>query len=103
MPDPRPERKIIMARRVARRWVARVAEPEYRFQVLAGPFDFRNLPNLLRAFRDGKVAVEGIKAIPDLGVKEEAESVSVWSKDREALLALNKWFEGRGFETTGVW
>ena len=99
----RAERKVVMERAVARRWIGRVAHTEYRLRVLYGATEFKNLPNLLRAFRDGKVAVKGVRVIADLGVKEDFDGIELWSSDRDALAGLQTWFEGRGFETTGVW
>jgi len=92
-----------MARRVARRWVSRVAHTEYRFKVLLGAREIRNLPGLLRSFRDGKVAMIDVPRIADLGVREGFDYVDIWSRDRKGLVALKDWFEKRGFETTGVW
>jgi hypothetical protein len=104
MPKPvQGERKVIMARRVAAKWIQRTARAEYRFDVLATPSDLRQISNMLRAFRDGKVAVRGIPRIPDLGLQEQGDTFAVWSRDRKAILALEKWFEARGFETSGVW
>lgn len=96
-------KRVILVRAVARRWVSRVARVEYRFQVLYGPREIKRLPKLLRAHRDGKVAMAGIKPVPDLGIREGFDAVELWSTDREALDALKGWFEKRGFETTGVW
>lgn len=92
-----------MAKRVARRWLRRVATSEYRFEVLFGAREIRNLPGVLRSFRDGKIAMEGVPTISDLGVRETFDSISMWSSDRKGLIALKDWFEKRGFETTGVW
>jgi len=92
-----------MSKRVAARWIARKAKAEYRFSVLMGTREIRNLPNLLRSMRDGKLAMEGVPCIPDLGVKESFDKVEMWSNDREAMIKLVDWFERRGFDTTGVW
>ena len=97
------EKRVVMVKRVAARWIRRVARPEYRFQVLLGAREIKNLPGLLRSFRDGKIAMENVPVISDLGVKGSFDSVSVWSSNREALIKLKNWFEKRGFETTGVW
>ena len=97
------ERRVVRAREVARKWVSRVSHVEYRLKILYGPFEIRNLPNLLRSFRDGKVAMAGVPPLKDLGVKEDFDYIEVWSKNREALLSLKDWFEKRGFETSGVW
>ena len=97
------EHRVVMARQVAMRWLAGLAQPEYRFDVLYGAKRIRNLPNLLRSFRDRKASLEGVPAIADLGVRENGDSISLWSGNREQLQALQGWFEKRGFETTGVW
>jgi len=68
-----------------------------------GATEFKNLPNLLRAFRDGKVNIKGLEVIPDLGVKEDFDAIEVWSGNHVALARLGQWAEDRGFETTGVW
>jgi len=97
------ERRVVMAKRLAARWVARKAKAEYRFSVLYGAREIRNLPNLLRSFRDGKVAMEDAPRVADLGVRESFDSLTLWSNDREGMVSLKDWFEKRGFETTGVW
>ena len=98
-----PKKEVVMARRVAARWVSRMAAPEYRFRILLGGNEIRNLPSLLRSFRDGKVAMDGVTPIRDLGVREAGDYIEVWSRRWGDLLALSQWFEKRGFETTGVW
>ncbi len=98
-----PQKRVVMIKRVARKWVARIAHPEYRFRVLLGAREIRNLPGLLRSFRDGKITMGDVPRVADLGIKEGFDSLAVWSKDREGLLKLSEWFEKRGFETTGVW
>lgn len=98
-----PEKRVLMARRVAARWLARVAQAEYRFDVLYGSSEIRNLPNLLRSFRDGKLAMEGVPRVQNLGIRDSADALSLWSNDREGMLALKEWFEKRGYETTGIW
>lgn len=102
MPDRGTEKRVVMAHNVARRWIGRVARAEYRVRVLYGATDFKNLTNLLRCFRDGKVAMKGLAKIPDMGIKEDFDGIDVWSSDREALVMLNTWFESKGFETSGV-
>ena len=92
-----------MAKAVAKRWLAKVASAEYRLRVLYGAREYKNLPNLLRAFRDGKVALTQAPVVRDLGVKEDFDGIEVWSHDYEGLLKLSAWFEKQGFETTGVW
>lgn len=96
-------KRVVMAKRVAARWIARKAKAEYRFSVLLGAREIRNLPNLLRSMRDAKLAMVDVPIIPDLGVQEAFDKITLWSSDREAMLKLCNWFERRGFDTTGVW
>ena len=99
----RPDKRVVNVRAVARRWVARVAEPEFRVRVLLGMREIRNLPSLLRSFRDSRVAMQDVPTIGDLGIKEHFDSLELWSRDREKLIKLAAWFEKRGFDTSGVW
>jgi hypothetical protein len=97
------EKRVVMVRRVARKWIQRVAQAEYRLKILYGPVEIRNLPNLLKSLRDGRIGMDGVRPIFDLGVKESFDALEVWSRDREALIQLKNWFEKRGFETSGIW
>jgi len=93
-----------MAKEVARRWLSRLAREEHRLRILYGAArETRNLPNLLRSFRDRKATFPGIDPIRDLGILEGFDFVEVWSKDRVGLEKLRDWFEGRGHETSGIW
>jgi len=57
----------------------------------------------MKSLRDGKIAMEGVETIPDLGVRGGFDSIELWSGNREKLAKLQAWFEKRGHETTGVW
>jgi len=103
MPDEPRERRVIMAKRVATRWLLRVAQSEYRLTVFYGAKGSQNLANLLRCFRDGKVAMRGVNPLSDLGVRDHGDAVEIWTTSREAMIQLKEWFEKRGHETTGVW
>jgi len=103
MPEKLPEKKVLMTRRVAERWLRAVMYPEYRFKVLYSGKDFHNMVGMMHSFRDGKIAVSGVPQIADLGVKDGFDGLEVWSKDHDGLVALQGWFEKRGFETTGIW
>ena len=96
------EKRIVMAKEVARRYLEARAHPEFRFSVLYGAKAVKNVFGLLRSFRDGKIAMEGVKPLPDLGVREEFDKLTVWSSNKQAIESLQDWFEKRGFETTGV-
>jgi len=97
------ERRVVMAKRLAQRWVKDRARPEHRLTVYYGSQHIKNLTGLLRSFRDEKLRIGSVEPITDLGIKDSIDSLTLWSSDREGLLALNKWFEARDFETSGVW
>ncbi len=93
-----------MARRLAKRWVEENATPEFRLKAYkSASRELRNLPGLLKSFRNGKLKINGIDPIVDLGVKMGFDHVIVWSKNREGLIELDKWLQRSGCETTGVW
>lgn len=98
------EHRILMKKRIARRWVLSHIRPESRITVYYGADDVSRIPSLLRSFRDGKVKLAGVDIkIPDLGVQERFDAFEVWSSDKESMVVLNKWLEDRGFQTSGVW
>lgn len=101
--DRKTVRRVMMSRKVASAWITKVATPEFRFRVLSGHKDLRRMVSLLRSFRDAKVKIAGLSPLPDLGVREDGGSLTVWSSRREAIVTLKDWFEKRGYETTGVW
>jgi len=100
---PTEEKQIVMAKTLARRWLGKVASAEYRVRVMYSSREYRNLPNLLRAFRDGKVRIAGLAPVKDMGIRDEFDFVEVWSRDHAGLLRLGQWFEKQGFDTTGIW
>jgi len=102
MPEGK-ERRVVMEKRIATRWLIRVACSEYRLTVFYGAKGSQNLANLLRCFRDGKVAMKGVPPLRDLGVRDHGDSVEMWGTHREAMIQLKDWFEKRGYETTGIW
>jgi hypothetical protein len=97
------EKRVLMTKRVAAKWLRAVSFPEYRIRVLYGAHEIRNLPSLLHSFRDGKVAMQDVTRVADLGVKADFDGLTLWSRDHDGLQALGNWFEKRGFETTGIW
>jgi hypothetical protein len=103
MAEEASERRVVMAKRVARRWLKANTHPEYRLKVYYGPREIRGLPALLRSFRDAKLKVGSIDPIKDLGIKEEFDHFMIWSSDHDGLVQLKEWFETRGCETTGIW
>ena len=103
MPDHPSERRVLMARSLARRWLEDQSHPEHRVTVYFVGREARGYPSLLRSFRDSRLRIGSIEPITDLGVSEGFDSVTLWSSNREGLAKLAAWFEERGFETTGVW
>ena len=92
MKDKQPSvRRVVMAKRVATKWLSERAVPEYRLRVYHGfGRESRNLPGLLRSFRDGKVKIAGAESVPDLGVKPGFDFIDLWSNNRTALHELEK-------------
>lgn len=96
-------KRVVLAKVVAKRWLEANVHPEYRLTVYAGPIEINRVPSLLRSFRDAKLKIGNVNPILDLGIKEGFDHMELWSSDREGLQKLQAWFEGRGCETTGVW
>lgn len=96
------ERRVVMARNVARDWLVSRAKPEYRFRVYHNQ-DLRPYANLLRSFRDKRFKLAGVEDIPDLGVREKTGSLMVWSNDWKALMSLKTFFEKKGMDTSWIW
>lgn len=96
-------RRVIMARNVAARWLQKKARGEYRLTIYQTADNTRNLPSLLRSYRDGRIKMAGVTGMTDMGMKEGFDTLSVWSSDREGLISLRTWLERRGIETSGIW
>ena len=96
------ERRVIMAKALAKRFLAGEMRAEYRLRVYHD-HEIRNLGGLLRSFRDGKVAMSGVLPVSDLGIRDGYDHIEIWSRNREALKTLENWFAKRGFITTGLW
>lgn len=96
-------KRVVLAKVVAKRWLEANVQPEYRLTVYAGAKEIKGVPSLLRSFRDAKLKIGSVDPIPDLGIQEGFDHITVWSSDREGLQRLQGWFEDRGCETTGVW
>ena len=92
-----------MAKRVAEKWLQERAVPEHRLTVFSSSSSPRNLPALLRSFRDAKTRIARIAPIQDLGVKVSSERLELWTSDREGLIKLNGWLMKNGCETSGIW
>jgi len=92
-----------MAKRVADIWLRNHAEPEYRLTVYRGySREARNLPGLLRSFRDGKTRFAGLKPVSDLGIKMAFDHLTLWSRDQQGLQHLETALQKMGCETSGV-
>ena len=97
-------KRVLMARRLAKKWVLRKARPEYRLTIYrSATRDLRNLPDLLKSFRDGKVRIGDVDPISDLGVNPGFDNCEIWTTDKEKLKKLDAWFQKVGCETTGIW
>ena len=97
------EVRIVMAKAIAEKWLEARANKEYRLNIYFGMRNIKNLPDLLRSFRDEKITIAGVRPLSDLGISENFDGLQVWSANREALVTLKDWVETRGLETSGVW
>ena len=97
------EKRIVMAKRGAARWVEAHATPHHRLTVYLAADSTVNIPAALRAFRNGNIRLASVPPMPDLGLQVGFDHLAVWSQDRTAMLALEKWLQERGCETIGVW
>ena len=104
-PSKPSETRVVLARRLAARWLSERASPEYRVKVytVGSAREKKQLPNLLRSFRDARVHIGSMEPIPDLGVREGFDHFVLWSSDGDALMKLSTWLESKGYETTGIW
>ena len=91
----------MLSRDLARRWLQDKGKAEHRLRIFGS--QVRNLPGLLRSLRDSRVRIAGIESLPDLGIQEGFDIVTVWSSDYRALRSLQAWVEHKGMETSGVW
>jgi hypothetical protein len=104
MSEIKTEHRVVMAKVIASRWIRDRLKEEYRFSVYqGGPTDIKKLPSLLRSFRDGKVKMAGVEPLPDLGIEEKFDSITIWSSNKDNLMTLQNWFDVRGVETSGMW
>jgi len=95
--------RVCMAKRVATAWLGKHAHPEYRITVYAGSENLKNLPGLLRAFRDNKTKIGSVVPLDDMGIEPGFDRVTIWSKNREGMVELDTWLQSKGCETTGIW
>jgi len=98
------ERRTVMARDVARRWIKKNLKSEYRLTLYAGASSrVKNISGLLKAFRDGKARIASVQGISDLGIRDYMDRIEIWSSDKDSLRQVKDWFEKRGVETSGLW
>jgi hypothetical protein len=93
--------RVVMSREVATNWLRKKGHSEYRLKIFGSRI--RNFPGLLRSFRDMHIRIAGVLPLPDLGIQEDFDSITVWSANHAALKSLQKWAEVRGMETSGIW
>lgn len=105
MADPIPStHRVAMAKRVAFKWIKANSSPEYKLSIYRGSVKSSlNLPALLKSFRDGKLKIASLSAIPDLGIQPEFDHVVVRSQDYDALNALDEAVQKIGCDTSGVY
>jgi hypothetical protein len=97
------EVRVVMAKRVAASWLEATASSEYRLTVYSTPHSLRYLPQLLGSWRNSKIRLGSMDPVLDLGIKCTPNSITVWSRNRVGMVALDRWLTERNCETTGVW
>ena len=105
MSEKPSSKHVVMAREVARRFLDERSNPEYRLEIFyeGTTREKKALPNLFRAFRDGKVKVGNVSPTSDFGISEEFDHFKIWSSNRDTLIQLKDWLESHGYETSGIW
>lgn len=94
--------RVIMARDVAARWLTKEATPEYRVTVYNIGKEDKNLPMLLRSYRDARIKLGGMMPIPDMGMKDLGDRIVLWSNNRQAMTDLANWFDKHNYENSGL-
>lgn len=95
-------KEVLMTRRVAMKWLKSKMENYYQVTIYNRNKCSQRTANLLRLCRDGKFLLNGMSPIKDLGIKETFDGVVLSSSDQNSLMELEKWFEGNGYVTSGV-
>lgn len=103
MPQVSTEKRVIMAKKVARMWLEKNAYAEYRFRVFLNGGDAMSYVGMLKGLRDGRITMKKVAHIPDLGIKEEVGSLTVWSTDLKGMRTLRDYFTRRGMDTSWIW
>jgi hypothetical protein len=96
-------KRVDLAKKVASRWLEAAAKEEYRISVYSTASSSKNLPVMLRLFRDGRMKLGSVQPISDLGLKVAFDHLEVWSSNRECMIQLDSWLQKRGYETSGIW
>jgi hypothetical protein len=96
-------RRIVMAKHVARQWLAQHTQTEYRITVYGDPEVLSRVPPMLRAFRNGNLRLAGIPQSSQVGIRVGFDHVEIWTPHRDTMLAIDEWLQSKGLETTGVW
>lgn len=94
--------RVVMAKSVAEKWLLKEATPEYRLTVYNCGKEDKNLPMLLRSYRDSRLRLGGLNPITDMGMKDQGDRVVLWSTNKEAMTALANWFDKHNYENSGL-
>lgn len=103
MDETTPKKVVDLAHKVATRWLEANVRDEYRLTVYQPANPIKNLPAMLRSFRDGRAKIGSITSIPDLGIRVGMDHLDVWSTNHKGLVELDAWFQKHGCETSGIW
>lgn len=98
----RRKRDVLIAKKVAKKYLDTISHREIRMRVFLPPDKKPKLIRLLKGFRDGRLAINGVEKIPDLGIHEGFDSIELWSESKEGLESLKSWCEKLGYEVAGA-
>ncbi len=96
-------RRILMAKKLARKWLEENSSAEYRLTIYENvERGGINLPSILRSLRTKRSRWASVGPIPDLTVKVGFDFVVVRSSDESSIVQLDGFLRSQGYETFGV-
>lgn len=97
------KKEILMSKKVASMWLEGKRNSYHQVTIYNKDKSSKRIADLLRSARDNKIRIAKLDPIPDLGITEKFDGVTLSSSNQKALEKLALWFEGNGYMTTGVW
>lgn len=96
-------KRILMAKKLARKWLEENSSAEYRLTIYENIERNKiNLPSVLRAMKTKRSKWASVGPVPDMIVKVGFDFVVVRSKDEDSITRLDSFLRDQGYETFGV-